>query len=73
MGPRNERAANRGDPNPQRHTATCLLAQTTVEPLSEGVRHPRAFALGEWAAADVRPYAAPKEQMRRETRQASKG
>jgi len=31
---------------------------------SDGLRHPRAFVLGEWAAAaaDVRPYAAPKEQ-----------
>ena len=35
----------------------------TAEPSSAGVRHPRAFVLGEWAAAvEVRPYAAPKKQ-----------
>ena len=33
------------------------------EPLSQGVRYPRAFALGERAVtADIRPYAAPKKQ-----------
>ena len=34
-----------------------------MKPSADGVRHPRAFVLGEWAAAaDVRPYAAPKQQ-----------
>jgi hypothetical protein len=33
------------------------------EPLSQGVRYPRALALGEWAAsADIRPYAASEKQ-----------
>ena len=33
------------------------------EPLSQGVRYPRAFALGERAAsADIRPYPAPEQQ-----------
>jgi hypothetical protein len=29
---------------------------------SVGVRHPRAFVLGEWAVADICPYATPEEQ-----------
>src|SRR4051812_6935163 len=37
----------------------CLTAET---PSSNGLRHPRASVFGEWAAADVRPYAASKEQ-----------
>jgi hypothetical protein len=34
----------------------------TAEPSPVRVRHPRSFVLRERAAADVRPYAAPKEQ-----------
>jgi hypothetical protein len=36
----------------------------TAEPSSDGLRHPCAFVLGEWAAdaADVGPYAAPEQQ-----------
>src|ERR1700752_628311 len=35
---------------------------TVAESLSKGVRHPRAFVLGERADDDVCPYATPKEQ-----------
>jgi hypothetical protein len=46
------------------HRSVSLAASIRLctEASSDGVRYPRTVVLGERAAADVRPYAAPKEQ-----------